>query len=202
MVRATLRAVEHYHFTPEGYLESVVAEVPDYETLQERTAVATGEADILDILELGVGTGETARRVLGRHPDARLVAIDESPPMLERARASLPASADLRAARLQDALPIGPFDAVVSALAVHHLTPAEKRDLFARVASLLRPGGVFVLADVVVPDRPEDVVTPIEDGYDLPDRLDDQLEWLRAAGLEAEVVWAASDLAIVRATRP
>jgi tRNA (cmo5U34)-methyltransferase len=175
--------------------------VPDYATLQELTAAATGEPGLQDILELGVGTGETARRVLGRHPGARLVGIDESPPMLERARASLPAAADLRVARLQEALPAGPFDAVVSALAVHHLTPAEKRDLFARVATVLRPGGAFVLADVVVPDRPEDVLTPIEDGYDLPDRLDDQLEWLRAAGLEPEVVWAARDLAVVRATR-
>ncbi len=187
---------------PERYLESVQAEVPDYETLQERTAAATGEAGVHEILELGVGTGETARRVLERHPDARLIGIDESPPMLERARASLPAAADLRIGRLQDALPAGPFDAVVSALAVHHLTPAEKRDLFARIASVLRPGGHFVLADLVVPERPEDVVTPMEDGYDLPDRLDDQLEWLRAAGFEPEVVWAARDLAVVRAQKP
>jgi tRNA (cmo5U34)-methyltransferase len=193
--------VAQYHFTPETYLESVQTEVPDYETLQAQTAAATGEAGLHDVLELGVGTGETARRVLERHPDARLTAIDESPPMLEQARTSLPASADLRAGRLQDALPAGPYDAVVSALAVHHLTSAEKRDLFARVASVLRPGGLFVFADVVVPERPEDVVTPIEDGYDLPDRLDDQLYWLRSAGLEPEVVWAARDLAVVRATR-
>ena len=191
-----------YHFTPERYLDLMQEEVPDYETLQERTAAATGEAGLRDVLELGVGTGETARRVLERHPDARLVGIDESPPMLEQARASLPASADLRTGRLQDALPAGPFDAVVSALAVHHLGPGEKRDLFARVEAVLRPGGVFVLADVVVPERPDDVVTPIEEGYDLPDRLDDQLGWLRAAGLAPEVVWSERDLAVVRATRP
>jgi len=192
--------VGQYHFTPERYLESVQAEVPDYETLQERTAAAVGTAG--EILELGVGTGETARRVLERHPGARLVGIDESPPMLEQARLSLPASADLRVGRLQEALPAGPFDAVVSALAVHHLTAAEKRDLFARVLAVLRPGGVFVLADVVVPDDSADVVTPIEEGYDLPDRLDDQLGWLREAGFEPEVVWAARDVAVVRATRP
>jgi tRNA (cmo5U34)-methyltransferase len=193
--------VGQYHFTPDRYLESVQAEVPDYETLQERVAASTGEAGVRELLELGVGTGETARRVLGRHPGARLTGIDESPPMLERARTSLPRSTDLRVGRLQDALPAGPFDAVVSALAVHHLTPTEKRDLFARVATVLRPGGIFVLADVVVPERPEDVVTPIEEGYDLPDRLDDQLGWLREAGLEPEVVWSARDLAVVRATR-
>ena len=193
--------VAKYHFTPERYLEAVQAEVPSYEDLQERTAAATVGAGVHDILELGIGTGETAQRVLERHPGARLIGIDESPPMLDRARASLPASTDLRIGRLQDALPIGPFDAVVSALAVHHLTPVEKRDLFVRVASVLRRGGRFVLADVVVPERPEDVVTPIEEGYDLPDRLDAQLDWLREAGLEPELVWAARDLAVVAATR-
>ncbi|MGZ4396025.1 MAG: class I SAM-dependent methyltransferase [Gaiellaceae bacterium] len=189
-----------YHFTPERYLKLMATEVPDYETLQEQAAASVGMAG--EILELGIGTGETARRVLGHNPDARLTGIDESPPMLEQARLSLPASADLRVGRLQDALPAGPFDAVVSALAVHHLTPEEKRDLFARVAAVLRPGGLFVLADVVVPERPEDVVTPIEEGYDLPDRLDDQLGWLREAGFEPEVAWAVRDLAVVRATRP
>jgi len=194
--------VGQYHFTPERYLELMAIEVPDYETLQARTAEATGEAGAVEILELGVGTGETARRLLERHPGARLTGIDESPPMLERARTVLPASAELRVGRLQDALPAGPFDLVVSALAVHHLTPAEKRDLFARIAAALRPGGRFVLADVVVPERPEDSVTPIEEGYDLPDRLGDQLEWLRAARLEPELVWAARDLAVVLAMRP
>jgi tRNA (cmo5U34)-methyltransferase len=179
----------------------VKAEVPAYETLQERTAAATRGAGVREILELGVGTGETARRVLELHPDARLTGIDESPRMLERARVSLPASAELRVGRLQDPLPAGPFDLLVSALAVHHLAPAEKRDLFARVVAVLRSGGLFVLADVVVPEHPEDVVTPIEAGYDLPDGLEDQLAWLREAGLVPEVVWAVGDLAVVRATR-
>ena len=65
----------------------------------------------------------------------------------------------------------------------------------------LRPGGRFVLADVVVPKRPEDVVTPIDWVMDLPDRVDDQLDWLCEAGLEAECVWAYKDLAVMRASR-
>jgi hypothetical protein len=35
-----------------------------------------------------------------------------------------------------------------------------KADLFARIAARLRPGGRFVLGDVVVPEDPADVVTP------------------------------------------
>ncbi len=189
-----------WHWDPETYLKNMLAEVPAYEDLQEQAAVAT-DGEARDILELGIGTGETARRVLARHPDAQLVAIDSSAEMLERAHAVVP-QADLRLAALQDPLPEGPFDLVVSALAVHHLDGPGKRDLFERIAAVLRPGGRFVLADVVVPERDEDVVTPIDWEYDLPDRADDQLEWLRDAGLEAELLWSEKDLAVVRATRP
>jgi len=132
------------------------------------------------------------------HPDARLTAIDSSTEMLERARSEFPGG-DLRVARLEDALPDGPFDLVYSALAIHHLDGVGKRDLFRRVAAVLRVGGVFVLADVVVPDDPEDEQTPIDGEYDLPDRLDDQVEWLREVGFEATPAWVQKDLAVVRA---
>jgi tRNA (cmo5U34)-methyltransferase len=193
--------VGQFHFTPEHYLELILDEVPEYARLQEETAQATADIVAGEILELGIGTGETARRVLALHPHARLTGIDESPPMLERARALLPA-VSLVVARLQDPLPPFPFDLVVSVLAVHHLTAAEKRDLYGRIAAALRPGGLFVLADVIVPDDPADVVTPIEEGFDLPDRLEDQVAWLREAGLEPEVRWSSRDLAVVAATRP
>jgi tRNA (cmo5U34)-methyltransferase len=183
---------------PDTYLELMSAEIPAFAEFQEQTAAATEGVDVGAMLELGIGTGETARRVRAVHPDARLTAIDSSAEMLERARSEFPGG-DLRIARLEDALPDGPFDLVYSALAVHHLDGAGKRDLFRRVAAVLRPGGVFVLADVVVPDNPEDQQTPIDGEYDLPDRLDDQVEWLREVGFEATPAWVQKDLAVVRA---
>jgi tRNA (cmo5U34)-methyltransferase len=183
---------------PDTYLELMSAEIPAFEELQERTAAATEGVDVGAMLELGIGTGETARRVLAVHPKARLTSIDSSAEMLERARSEFP-EADVSVARLEDALPEGPFDLVYSALAVHHLGGPGKRDLFRRVAAVLRPGGVFVLADVIVPEDPEDQQTPIDEEYDLPDRLDDQLEWLREAGFEPTPVWVHKDLAVVRA---
>ena len=189
-----------WHWDPATYLENMLAEVPAYQELQDQAAAATGE-NARNILELGIGTGETARRVLPRHPEARLTAIDSSPEMLARAREAFP-DADLRLARLEDPLPGGPFDLVYSALAVHHLDGPGKQDLFRRIADTLGPGGVFVIADVVVPESEEDIVTPIDWEYDLPDRVDDQLEWLREAGFEAEALWAVKDLAVLRATRP
>ena len=190
-----------WHWDPETYLANMLREVPSYLDLQDQVAEAAADVRATTILELGIGTGETAGRVLGAHPDARLTAIDSSPEMLERARAQFP-DADVREQRLQDPLPDGPFDLVVSALAVHHLDGPGKQDLFRRIAAALSPGGAFVLADVVVPENEEDVVTPIDWEYDLPDRVDDQLQWLRDAGLEADTLWSYKDLAVIRARRP
>jgi tRNA (cmo5U34)-methyltransferase len=96
-------------------------------------------------------------------------------------------------------LPPGPFDLIVSALAVHHLDESEKRSLFRRVHEALRPGGRFVLGDVVTADV---IVAPLEEGYDKPDRAADQLEWLRAAGFDARLAWEHRDLALLVADRP
>jgi tRNA (cmo5U34)-methyltransferase len=193
--------VTQWHWDPETYLANMLAEVPSYVDLQEQTAKAAADVEATTILELGIGTGETARRVLAAHPHARLTAIDSSPEMLERTRAAFP-GANLRLQQLQDPLPDGPFDLVVAALAVHHLDGPDKQDLFRRVAQVLRPGGTFVLADVVVPEHADDVVTPIDWEYDLPDRVDDQLQWLSDAGLDVEFFWSYRDLAVMRARRP
>lgn len=46
------------------------------------------------------------------------------------------------------------WDAIVSALAIHHLDDAGKRDLYARVHDALRPGGIFVNAEQVLGRTP------------------------------------------------
>jgi tRNA (cmo5U34)-methyltransferase len=171
------------------------AEVPEYERLQDETVAATG-SEVQRVLELGTGTGETTRRILKRHPAAVVVGIDASSEMLDHARVTLPDDrADLRVARLQDPLPHGPFDVVVSVLTVHHLDGAGKAELFDRVARQLAPGGRFVLGDVVVPQDPADAVTPIDGDYDTPSSVAEQLAWLTAAGLLGQLVWAHRDLA-------
>jgi tRNA (cmo5U34)-methyltransferase len=192
---------EQFHFHPEHYDELVRAEVPRYDELQATVAGAAGEVAAARILDLGTGTGETLVRVAARHPGAELIGIDESDGMLAVARERMP-DADLRVARLQDPLPEGPFDLVVSALAVHHLDATEKADLFRRIAARLAPGGRFVLGDVVVPDDPADAVAPLDPGYDRPSRADEQLRWLADAGLRPALRWSRQDLAVLVGDRP
>jgi tRNA (cmo5U34)-methyltransferase len=190
-----------FHFDPATYLETMRREVPAYDVLQEVVAQVTDGIHAERVLELGVGTGQTSRQVLDLHPEAELFGIDESAGMLAVASAEIPA-ADLRVSRLEDPLPEGTFDLVVSALAVHHLDGAGKADLFSRVAERLRPGGRFVLGDVVVPDDPAGVVTPIDGVYDRPSSVHDQVRWLAAAGLDTEVVWTRRDLVVIVANSP
>jgi L-threonylcarbamoyladenylate synthase len=188
-----------YHFRPESYEAEIREDIPAYEELQAQLVAASG-AGARRILELGTGTGATARPLLDRHPEASLVGVDVSAEMLGAARARLPGErVELRVARLQDELPRGPFDLVASALAVHHLDGEEKARLFERVRDVLAPGGRFVLADVVVPDDPADAQIPLTPGYDKPSPLSDQLRWLGDAGFDARIAWERGDLAVIAA---
>ncbi len=190
-----------WEWNPETYLAEMRAEIPGYDELQDAVVAATAGIETRHVLELGTGTGETAARVWQKHPEADWVGIDSSEAMLARAKQRLP-GADLRLQRFEDELPAGPFDLVVSALAVHHLDGAGKRDLFARVARALRPGGVFVLVDVVVPPAGATGEIFIDWVMDLPDTADDQVSWLEAAGFAAEARAVRSDLAVLLARLP
>jgi tRNA (cmo5U34)-methyltransferase len=173
-----------FHSRPETYLEEIRAEVPRYDELQEEAVKALPFAP-RRVLELGIGTGETTRRLLDAHPEAEVSGLDSSPEMVFRAREQL---ADVRLARMEDPLPDGPWDLVISVLSVHHLTDEQKRTLFRRVREQSRS---LVIGDVVKAERR---VAPIEPGVDFPDSAADLAAWCGG-----EVVWKADDLAVVRA---
>jgi tRNA (cmo5U34)-methyltransferase len=102
------------------------------------------------VLDLGAGTGLLSACVAEAFPEACLELLDGSEAMLAEAVERL--GDRLGAVHVQDmtaGLPAGPFDAVVSALAIHHLEDSGKRELFAAIHDRLRPGGVFVNAEQV-----------------------------------------------------
>jgi tRNA (cmo5U34)-methyltransferase len=197
------RAVERelYSWDPSSYRAQMAREVPSYAELQDAVVAAACDREASAVLDLGIGSGLTARRIADRHAGATIVGIDADAAMLATAEAYLDAArTTLVQQRLEAPLPTGPFDVVVSMLAVHHLDAADKADLFRRVRHVLAPGGRFVLGDLVVPVDPTDVVTEIDGVVDVPDTLADQLTWCSRAGLAPTVSWQHRDLAVISAT--
>jgi tRNA (cmo5U34)-methyltransferase len=173
-----------FHMAPETYLDEIQAELPLYRELQD-AAIDAIPFPPERVLELGVGTGETTRRLLERYPDAKVTGLDSTAAMVFHARGL---GIDVQLARMEDPLPDGPWDLVISVLAVHHLDEAAKKDLFRRVREQSR---ALVLGDVVVVE-PQTI--ELEPGVDLPSRADDQAEW--SGG---EIVWERGDFAVIRA---
>lgn len=111
-------------------------------------------------LDLGCGDGVLGAAVRDAFPGARLVAVDDSAAMRERAAERLRGTdavvvaADLADPGWRDALPERTFDAVVSGFAIHHLEDARKRALYGEIFALLAPGGVFVNVEHVASASP------------------------------------------------
>jgi tRNA (cmo5U34)-methyltransferase len=123
-----------------------------------RTAVAAlrlGSRRPERVLDLGAGTGMLGAFIRAEFPQAQLTLLDGAPRMLAQARAKLGEDGiTYLEADLMDPLPPGPWDAIVSALAIHHLPDAHKVDVYRRVRAALAPGGVFVNAEHVAAPSP------------------------------------------------
>lgn len=159
-----------FDWTPEVYLERIRAEVPGYDELQEQ-AVAAIPFPPERVLELGMGTGETTRRLIEAYPDAWVIGLDSSPDMVFRARQSYD---DVQLARIEDPLPDGPWDLVISVLSVNQLDDDKKQALCRRVKDHARS---LVIGDLFEPKELSDIV-----------------EW--SGG---QVTWQKGNLAVVRA---
>jgi tRNA (cmo5U34)-methyltransferase len=109
------------------------------------------------VLDLGAGTGLLAAEILRRAPTAQVTLLDFSEEMLARARvrfAGVGGQVAIRSGDYATASLGGPWDAVVSALSIHHLPDPSKREVYARALAALRPGGVLVNADNVLAEDP------------------------------------------------
>ena len=161
----------------------------------------------LKVLDLGAGTGLMAAFIAYSFPNARITMVDISNEMLERARARFELAgprfrfevSDYGVDRIQEK-----YDAIVSALSIHHLSDEQKRALFKRIHGALNDDGVFVNAEqfrCATPERHKfhherwltrvrelgvddrDLAAALERmKFDRAATLEDQLEWMREAG--------------------
>lgn len=173
-----------FDWKPDTYLELIRSEVPRYDELQEQAIAAIPFAPER-VLELGMGTGETTRRLIEAYPDSWVIGLDSSADMVFRARENYD---DVQLARIEDPLPEGPWDLVIGVLSIHHLTADLKKNLFRQVKEQAR---AFVVGDIVKADTQ---IAPIDPEYDFPETAADLAEWCGG-----EVAWEADDLAVVRA---
>jgi tRNA (cmo5U34)-methyltransferase len=113
------------------------------------------------VLDLGAGDALLLAPILEAFPEASGVALDYSPLMLEHARGRLAefgaraavTEADLATPNWRHAVE-GPFDAIVSGLAIHHLTHERKRLLYEEIFNLLSGGGTFINCEHVASVSP------------------------------------------------
>jgi ubiquinone/menaquinone biosynthesis C-methylase UbiE len=104
----------------------------------------------LAMVDLGCGNGRFLSQVMSAYPRLRATGLDLSPAYCAEAHERLAAwphveivTGALEQAPFEDAM----FDAITCVYLFHELPPRIRRDAAREIARLLKPGGVFVLAD-------------------------------------------------------
>jgi tRNA (cmo5U34)-methyltransferase len=181
-----------------------------------------GEAALLEfipagtrrILDLGTGDGRLLALVRSANPDTEAVAVDFSPAMLEAARKRFAGDSRVSVVELNmdSSLPkLGPFDAVISSFAIHHLVHERKRALYAEIYGLLNSEGVFCNLEHV--SSPSDrlhaeflhrigFTVETEDPSNKLLDSETQLGWLREIGfVDVDCQWKWRELALLVGVR-
>jgi len=128
----------------------------------------------IKILDLGAGYGALTKFLLERFPDATAVCQDGSEEMAKLGHERMQdfkgrfdyVLADFSRHGWSNLLP-GPFEAIVSSIAIHNVnSPKIVRGIYEDAYTLVRPGGCFLNFDRHEPP------------------MEEQLKWLRGAGFE------------------
>ena len=147
----------HLRVEVDAYDEIIRRFIPGYETMLVTAARAVAADGPGLVLDLGAGTGALSEAILRHEAVDAVELVDVDPEMLDQARARLERFGSRARFRQQSFLgPLPACDAVAASLALHHIPEmADKGTLYRRIHASLRPGGVFVNADAVMPADPE-----------------------------------------------
>jgi len=112
----------------------------------------------LEVVDLGCGTGNFARKLTHAFPRAHVTCVDLAANMLDMAKAKL--GQNPRVAFWQGDVRDfdygrSKFDVIVSSLVLHHIEKDEKTAFFRKLHRALRPGGIFFTVDIFVSPDPK-----------------------------------------------
>lgn len=222
---ATHSVRRHLRLEIDAYDATIRRFIPGYEEMLRVAARTLAPLRPELVIDLGAGTGALSEAILTHGDAAAVELIDVDDEMLAQARTRLAQHGDRVRFRKQSfhaALPR--CDGAAASLALHHVpTLKEKQAVYEGIREALRPGGVFVNADAVMPadkagrdaayDAWADHMAACgiersrafehfaewaeEDTY-FP--LEAELETMRAAGLDAQCVWRDGPMAVVAAS--
>jgi SAM-dependent methyltransferase len=156
------------------------AQAADEVCLLQELGVLRPDSSVVDF---GAGTGQFT--LAAAEVCERVVAVDVSPLMLQQLveKVELCGASNIEVARdgyLTYRHSGPPADLVYSRLALHHLPDFWKAIALARLADMLRPGGVFRLWDVVYSFQPRDAERHIEAWIGETMGVDVERGWTRA----------------------
>jgi len=119
------------------------------------TAWKTHDHRGLTVLDLACGAGGFLGDLGSAFPRARLLGLDLSPAYLAQAKAVAPGAAFVQGKAEQLPLADASLDALTCVYLFHELPPKVRPVVAAEIARVLKPGGLFALADSIQPvDEP------------------------------------------------
>lgn len=173
---------------------------------------------IASVLELGVGTGMLAFKILSKFAVRKYAGYEISENLMALAKARLsffPSKIDLSDKDFRTIKPANSFQSAVSTMTFHYLSNKDKKMVFKNVYDSLKNNGIFIIGDRIISEQPflKDVFVKrmvaswdnttknwrriirkthntVDDSKEEPWYLEDQLLWLKEVGFsEVECIW-------------
>lgn len=197
------------HFDKEAkeYNLEVIMVIPGYKKMHKEAIkqILFSKNKKFDVLDIGVGTGNTSLEILKKYKLAKIDGLDVSKKMIDVAKSRLSRYklnyliGDIKTKKFTKK-----YDVIISTLTIHHLKNKEKT--FKKIYSLLKPKGIFILNDIFIGNNKKET-NKIEDKYrlflkknfgdkkgnwwinlyskeDIPDSINNQILWLNKVGFK------------------
>lgn len=220
---------EHFEMKYYDYDDLIKKLIPKYKEMHQKTVdlIDFPRDKELNILDLGVGTGQTALKLLNKYPKAKIDGFDISPRMIEQGKIRLKEYLNRITFIEKNIAQLNlskKYNACIAVLSIHHLNEKQKSELFKQIYNHLSEQGILAIGDIIKFNSKQetkekekewkqfliDNLGKEEGNYwfenyqeeDLPSSVSDQLKWLKEAEFkEVGCVWQYMNYAVLFARK-